>query len=209
MLHRRTCTALAHPVSHPAFDFPSVRGEQRVLLQRLRVVTGDGGGDAADGGGTFVLATTHLKAGTCGRWEGERAKQAATLLHAVEQFCRADEPVVLGGDFNAHHSPLALDNDGKCLEPLAVPALLRGGFRCAQTEAAGAPHPFSYWAGWVDREVKTCFDHILIRGAGLVAAASLQVPAADEIARGACRLPNAGFPSDHLPLAAEVRLGSR
>ena len=56
---------------------------------------------------SFVLATTHLKAGVSSQYEAVRAKQAATLLTDLNRFC-ADEggvvAVALAGDLNADRS---------------------------------------------------------------------------------------------------------
>ena len=141
------------------------------------------------------------------RQEAEREKQAAALLAALAGFAASeDEPVLLAGDLNAHHAPLpAVERDGAPLPPRALDALRRGGLRCAHTEAAGAPPPFTYWAGWSDRDVKTAFDHCLLRGRRVRAAAALGMPSAEAVAASGCRLPHADYPSDHLSLVVEVQ----
>ena len=91
-----------------------------LLAQRLSLLQTSGEGVVAEGattesavaGGprtTFVLATTHLKAGVSSQYENVRAKQATTLLSALDRFCASEsesaggaaEAVVLAGDLNA------------------------------------------------------------------------------------------------------------
>ena len=95
--------------------------------------------------------------------------------------------------------------DGTRLAPLALPRLHGGGFRCAHAEVAGELHPYTYWAGWQDSEVKTRFDHVLLRGA-VAPTASLHVPRPALVAASATRLPNSNYPSDHVSMVVELQL---
>ena len=146
---------------------------------------------------TFVVGTTHLKAGLCRTGEGQRAEQAEALLHALCSFARSDEAIVLAGDFNSSNTATPQDHDGLRLQPLALPRLIAGGgFRCAYTEATGAPPPYTYWGGWVGSEVRATFDHVLLHGP-VHAVGALEVPASAAVRASPCRLPNADYPSDH------------
>ena len=78
------------------------------------------------------------------------------------------------------------------LEATAVPRLIEGGFRCAYCELRnGSALPYTTWAGWVDREVRTAYDHVLLRGDLVRATAALEVPSAVDVAASVCRLPPA------------------
>ena len=107
----------------------------------------------------------------------------------------------------AHSAVVDCSRDGSPLAPLALPRLYRGGFRCAHTEVAGTPHPYTYWAGWADSEVKTRFDHVLLRGA-VAPTASLHVPRSALVRALTTRLPNPNYPSDHVSMVVELQLGA-
>lgn len=187
----------------------SIRGNQVVLMQRLAFCGGDIGRNDDETGGTFVLATTHLKHGLSQSFEEVRAEQASDMLDAINRFIKSDnEPVLLGCDLNSHPTSLLVDNGNK-LEPLTIDLLTqRGDFRCGYSEAMGTSPPFTYWAGYSDREVKVGVDHILIRGGGIRATRALQIPDHGDVAASACRLPNDSYPSDHLSLVLDVKLSS-
>jgi len=189
-------------VGQPVLAALGLRGDKYLLLQRLAPEGVEGEENA------FVLGTTHLKAGLSARFEERRAKEAHVLLEVLGRFLRReDEAVVLAGDLNAHPSPIAQDAEGERLMPLALPVLMEhGGFRCAYTQVAGAPPTYTYWAGWTNRDVKTTFDHVLLRG-GLMATAALAMPDAALLSTSACRLPNSQYPSDHLSLVVELGWG--
>ena len=203
--------AKATAVGPPRLTALALRGDKYALMQRLtrRAPTTTAGSDAAAApSATFVLVTTHLKAGMSARFEEDRARQAAALVEAVDSFAAAGEAVAAAGDLNAHPTAIGADNDGRRLEPRALDLLYERGFRCAHREVGEAAVPaYSNWSGWEDRDVKATFDHVLLRGDGVVATAALRVPSAADVAASACRLPNPDYPSDHVSLVVEVRVG--
>jgi hypothetical protein len=56
------------------------------------------------------------------------------------------------------------------------------------------------------QQVRTRFDHVLVRGR-IVPTAVLALPASHLIKASGTRLPNAMYPSDHVSMAVELRLG--
>lgn len=154
-----------------------------------------------------ICCVVHLKAGMNEKDEATRAQQLHTLLETLRDMragggADADAGaagVIVGGDFNAHHSDLA--------EPLvvarAVRLLAREGYRNAYA-ARDAKGGFSTWAGWCAREVKATIDAIW-HSPSLRCEAVLDYPPEEDLVTVPERLPNQHEPSDHIHIAAVLR----
>ncbi len=122
----------------------------------------------------------------------ERDAQTAQLIDWVEGGPPADGLIVMG-DFNADPR-----------EP-AYARMVAAGFRSAHAEANGAEPAVTWPSGLVAPAIDTdgdpgCLDYIWVRGAVAVESCRLAFdrPAADDPGL---------FPSDHLGLAARLRIG--
>ena len=139
-------------------------------------------------GATLDFVVTHLHHLVEG--EGVREAQA----HALTRWLAANEgPLVVVGDFNAEPS-----------EP-TYRVMLDAGFRSAHAEANGAEPAVTWPSGikapGMDEDGEPgCLDYIWIRGPITVEACRL---AFDRPAVGDATL----YPSDHLGLAARLRVG--
>jgi len=185
-------------------------GTITALMQRFRLL--DVSSTETGAPATFVALVTHLKAGIKEMDEQDRAKQIEDLLIILEKYASPDEDVLFAGDFNAHVQDLpfhaAKGQSAKyppCLQGLAVPRLLRAGFRCAVEEATGSPLAFSQWCNRCDVEIKSTIDHIHCRGSHFKAVAALAAPEDSVVLAAGC-LPNTSFPSDHIPVVVDLAI---
>lgn len=78
-------------------------------------------------------------------------------------------------------------------------------FTSAYAAVLGREPAFTSWGGFADQEVRGVFDYILCRGR-FSPSRALATPTRAEVLAFAERLPNAAYPSDHLPLVAELLL---
>jgi len=160
-------------------------------------------------GPEFVAMTTHLKAGLRLKDEQDRSKLVDDLLSVLGNFTKLDDIVFFTGDFNAHLEDLHFFGDygadgASKLPGLALPRLLKAGFRCAVQEATGGrPLAFSQWCWRSDVEIRSVIDHVLLRGPSLASQASLAAPSEAEVIE-AGGLPNARHPSDHIPVVVDI-----
>jgi endonuclease/exonuclease/phosphatase family metal-dependent hydrolase len=183
---------------------------QNALVATLR--------DAATGR-TLVVTNAHLKAGKGDGPDATRVSQSAQLVAAArgarvraEAAARgaapddaggggaspvssprgaAAVPVVVLGDFNA-------PADSACVRNLLATLSPTGGARAAHADAEFTTLKYR---GSPPTRVQHALDYcFFVEGGGLRLAATRRLPAPD--AAGAEGLPNATFPSDHIPLAA-------
>ena len=132
-------------------------------------------------GQVFFVFNTHLDhVGEVARREGTRL-----LLARISELA-GDHPVILTGDFNA-----APDS-----EPYGM--VIAGGLRDAMLASRGAHvGPTSTWNGFRAIEPQRRIDFVFVRGAVDV----LEHEIADDMTD------QGRFPSDHLPVIAEVAIG--
>lgn len=194
-------------VQEPEIVYLTAEGTITAIIQRLRLLPMAGG---EQGPTTFIVVTTHLKAGLKEKNEEDRAKQVDDLVAVLERFMEPNEDVVFTGDLNAHLEALpffAAPPGGETLSALpglVLPRLTRRGFRCAVSEATGgSPLTFSQWGRRCDVEIRSVIDHVLLRGPHLVACAALAAPDEAVVAAMGC-LPNPAYPSDHIPVIVDV-----
>eukprot|EP00929_Paragymnodinium_shiwhaense_P001800 TRINITY_DN102009_c0_g1_i1.p1 TRINITY_DN102009_c0_g1~~TRINITY_DN102009_c0_g1_i1.p1 ORF type:complete len:521 (-),score=95.57 TRINITY_DN102009_c0_g1_i1:133-1695(-) len=187
------------------------------LAQRLRVI----------GGSVFLAVAVHLKAGLNAEAECVREAQAEELLLRLRG---AQLPCVVLADTNAHCRHL-MGADRQPLAPKVYPHLVEGGLRSAyaevckelgddqqqqsdaalrlwkNVEGASAAEPnFTCWCGWHGYDVIGVFDYIFVMGRRFHVRNVLEMPSAFEVLRHDDRLPNEEFPSDHIPLVADLEL---
>lgn len=160
-----------------------------------------------DGALRFTAVCTHLKAGLVEEAESMRATQAAKLLQFLDRHTNA---VVLA-DLNAHcrqtlvaGRPHTAHSD-ELLEPRAYP-LLTGELRSAYKEVLSDEPNYTCWGGWSDREVRLVCDYILLKGDLFQPRRVLQVPTVEDVTGYAERLPNPDYPTDHVPLVADLAI---
>ncbi len=143
------------------------------------------------GGSSVLFAVTHLHHAVDGA--AEREAQADALIHWLAAAPATDAQVVVG-DFNADPT-----------EP-AYARMVGTGFRSAHREANGAEPAVTWPSGLQAPAMDTegdpdCLDYIWIRGAAAVDDCRLVF---DRSAVGDPTL----YPSDHLGLAAHLRIGA-
>jgi endonuclease/exonuclease/phosphatase family metal-dependent hydrolase len=143
------------------------------------------------GGSSVLFAVTHLHHAVDGA--AERGTQADALLRWLAAAPATDAQVVVG-DFNADPT-----------EP-AYARMVGAGFRSAHREANGAEPAVTWPSGLQAQAMDTdgdpdCLDYIWIRGAAAVDDCRLVF---DRSAVGDPTL----YPSDHLGLAAHLRIGA-
>ena len=141
-------------------------------------------------GRRLVVATTHLKARSGTLNVMMRAEQGRNLLEWVDTI-RQDAPVILAGDFNAGPEEPLLD-----LLTTSTALPLQTSYSLQDTQFTSCKIRQS------GREVKL-LDYIL-HSPGLETVSTLDIPLETEI--GPLLLPSHLFPSDHLSLAAHIRL---
>jgi endonuclease/exonuclease/phosphatase family metal-dependent hydrolase len=194
------------------FRDPSTGGlaSQNALVATLR--------DVATGR-DLVVSNSHLKAGKGDGPEATRVAQSAQLVAAVRGArVRAEAlrrvaagaavsdvgdgspvsprgagavPVVVLGDFNA-------PADSACVRNLLATLSHHGGARAAHADAEFTTLKFR---GSPPSKVQHVIDYaFFVEGGGLRLAATRRLPLSD--AAGPQGLPNASFPSDHIPLSA-------
>ena len=147
-------------------------------------------GLALPGGSTLVFAVTHLHHPPDAH--ADRVTQVEALLPWLDASPTHDAMIVVG-DFNADPR-----------EP-AYECMLDGGFRSAYAEANGAEPGVTWPSGLQAEAMDTdgdpeCLDYIWLRGTVTAETARL---AFDRPAPGDPTL----YPSDHLGIAATVRIG--
>jgi endonuclease/exonuclease/phosphatase family metal-dependent hydrolase len=157
-----------------------------------------------------VVCATHLKAGVNEEMEEVRAEQAEMLVTHLNQFVWDGAATILGADLNAHYAPFPIHRykqPPEEVQPRCVPLLLESGFRSAWGQQDGGELPqfpsFTMWNGWLDSDVKGAFDYVLLRGP-CAACAVQRPPPEKEVAQLLTRLPCSDWPSDHLPVVADV-----
>ena len=147
--------------------------------------------------GPVVFAVTHLAASKTAEGERTRAQQVGQLL---DRLLALRLPCVVLADLNATPRPSA------AYACEAYPAALAHalGVRSAYAAAGGGEEPgYTTWKRRGAAEVRHTIDYILV--AGPVGVARVLLPPADgDVA--AERLPGWRYPSDHVALAAELRL---
>ena len=140
-------------------------------------------------GRSLLVATTHLKARSGRLNMMMRAEQSRHLLQWINNI-REDQDIILTGDLNA-------EPEEPCLDLLTSPVLnLASSYNLRQTEFTSCKLRES------GREVKV-LDYIL-HSPGLQTLSTLDIPHLTTI--GHNLLPSPAFPSDHLSLAATIRL---
>eukprot|EP00755_Sulcionema_specki_P025550 Sspe_Gene.15715::Locus_5481_Transcript_1_1_Confidence_1.000_Length_1783::g.15715::m.15715/K18764/CCRN4L; nocturnin len=177
-------TSLFRPADRKIVRFS--RGAQVALLQRLLLF------DTESTARAIVVVSTHLKAGLHDRFEASRNEQLQAVITVTEEFARGD-PIVVLADLNAHPKDLP------GMAALAVPSALRRGFASVYPG-----NVYTVWSGWTDGEVRAAFDHVLFSATTLRCVRLLSLPDVSTIEQEECRLPNPRWPSDHLPLAADL-----
>merc|ERR1712129_112920 len=112
--------------------------------------------------------------------------------------------IIFCGDLNAHFEDLINDKN-ECVIAKCYPKFLRGfgAFQFDSVWNDKSTNIFTTWAGWMDREVKCCFDYILIGDIknAIVVEEVLEAWNEEEIAQFDCKLPNKIYPSDHILIA--------
>jgi len=184
------------------------QGTVTAVIQRLCLVSAAVSGDRST---SFLAVTAHFKAGLKEKNEQDRARQASDLLVVLEMLAKAEENIILTGDFNSHIEPLSFFappdcRDGQPQEPLpslVLPCLESKGFRCAVRETTGRAMSFSQWCMRGDVEIKSAIDHILLRGSSLHAQAALAAPEDAAVIAQGC-LPSEAYPSDHMPVVVDI-----
>ena len=140
-------------------------------------------------GRRLLVATTHLKARSGSLNMMMRAEQGRHLVQWINTV-RQDEDILLTGDLNAEPAE-------PCLDILTSPVLnLASSYNLRQTEFTSCKVRES------GREVKV-LDYIL-HSPGLQTVSTLEIPQLTSL--GHSLLPSPAFPSDHLSLAATIRL---
>jgi endonuclease/exonuclease/phosphatase family metal-dependent hydrolase len=162
------------------------KSNQVALLATLR----------ADGAAPVVFAVTHLAASKTPEGERTRAQQITQLLdrlHAKRLSC------VIATDLNATPRPGAYPCE-------AYPAALAHPLNARSAYAAAADGEEPGYTTWKRRgtaEARHTIDYIFVAGA--VGVARVLLPPADaDVAPE--RFPGWRYPSDHVALAAELRL---
>jgi endonuclease/exonuclease/phosphatase family metal-dependent hydrolase len=158
-----------------------------------------------------VVCATHLKAGVTAEMEEVRAEQAELLVNHLDQLVWDGAATILGADLNAHYAAFPIHRyktPPEEVQPRCVPIFLDNGFRSAwgqQQDGGELPQfpSFTMWNGWLDSDVKGAFDYVLLRGP-CAACAVQRPPPEKEVAQLLTRLPCAEWPSDHLPVVADV-----
>ena len=151
----------------------------------------------APGAGPAVFAVTHLAASKTAEGERTRAQQVTQLL---DRLLALRLPCVVLADLNATPRP----SGGYACE--AYPAALAHplGVRSAYAGACEGEEPaYTTWKRRGAAETRHTIDYILVSG-GVGVARVLLAPADGDVA--AERLPGWRYPSDHVALAAELRL---
>jgi len=140
----------------------------------------------------FIL-TTHLKAKS--QNEEIRRQQAEHLIKIIDQIksCSSNCSVILLGDFNAEPS-----------EP-AIQRLMKYGLKSAYKDVLGNEADITTYkirtnVGLASR----CIDYIFYHSACLTPVSVLSIPKQQDF--GEEGLPNAHFPSDHIPLLVNFKL---
>jgi len=155
----------------------------------------------------FLAVATHLKAGLFSEAETAREKQSHRLL----QLLKPHPSAIVLADLNAHCGvPVTSGGSdaevkGTMSQPRAYP-LLVNSLKSAYKAVQGEEPNFTCWGGWADREVRIICDYILTKGTMFRPWRVLQVPTVASIVKYAERLPNWDFPSDHVPLAADLNV---
>ena len=141
-------------------------------------------------GRRIVCATSHLKARTGNINVMMRAEQGRHLLEWLD-LVRQDSPVILAGDFNAEPDEPVLH-----LVTTSPELPLQSSYDLQQTEFTSCKLRHS------GKEVKL-LDYIL-HSPSLETVSTLDIPDMKDL--GPLLLPSTVFPSDHLSLAARIRL---
>jgi endonuclease/exonuclease/phosphatase family metal-dependent hydrolase len=147
---------------------------------------------ALPGGGRLAVAVTHLHHPPDAH--AERLAQAETLLSWLEGT-PPHEALIVVGDFNAD------PREPACARMRE--AGFRSAFRAANGAEPGVTWPSGLQAPGMDTDGEPdCLDYVWVRGAVKVESAVL---AFDRAAVGVPTL----YPSDHIGLAARLRIGGR
>eukprot|EP01060_Flectonema_neradi_P029447 TRINITY_DN4079_c0_g2_i1.p1 TRINITY_DN4079_c0_g2~~TRINITY_DN4079_c0_g2_i1.p1 ORF type:complete len:478 (+),score=65.80 TRINITY_DN4079_c0_g2_i1:110-1543(+) len=168
------------------------RGAQVTLLKRLLMRTSD-----PNKFRPILAISTHLKAGFTQQYETTREDQSQGLMKLVSSI-HEGEAIVILADMNAHPTDLS------GISATALPSLVQNSVLKLQSPYSSKV--FTAWSGWTDGEVRAAFDHILYSNNNFVCSGIFQLPEIISISREPCRLPNYRWPSDHLPLAADLRM---
>ena len=168
------------------------RGAQVTLIKKLLVKTSD-----PDKFRPVLAISTHLKAGFTQQYETTREDQLRALMKLVSSI-HDGEAIVLLADMNAH------PRDLPGVSATAFPSLMQNSTLKMQSPYSSTV--FTVWSGWTDGEVRAAFDHILYSNCNFVCSGIYQLPEMVAINREPCRLPNYRWPSDHLPLAADLKM---
>ena len=185
----------------------------------------------------FDVWNTHLKAGRTNESEDKRLKQCQILKDYMREYSYKI-PVIFCGDFNLHFDP-AINSKGIVVKNDAYKYLTNTKFNDDENELKEDDHDndyklmfkslwndkernrFSSFAGWKNRDVKACFDYIMIGGWSdntkrdkiddddkdfFVVKEILNGFEEKDIEKYECRLPNQNYSSDHMLIAAKVAI---
>ena len=166
----------------------------------------------------LVVCTTHLKAKKSEVGERYRLEEARQLMQGINRTMKGLEActqplLVLTGDLNAAPHSLTTGYEAHAYRAVKEHAL---GLRSLLNDDMGLPADDT-WTTWKarlkkgkEKIAKNCIDYILYQpprpgqGPGLQPTAVLELLREEDI--GKDLLPNAGYPSDHVALAADFAI---
>lgn len=176
----------------------------------------------------FDVWNTHLKAGRSNESEDKRVKQCQILKEFMKKYSYKI-PIILCGDLNLHFEPL-LNEKGIVVKSTAYKYLTNNKdddnkliFKSLWNEIKDIKdrNKISCYAGWKTRDVKACFDYIMIGkwvnnddkkndkeedNDFFIVEQTLNGFEEKDIEKFECRLPNQNYSSDHFLIAAKVAI---
>ena len=177
----------------------------------------------------FDVWNTHLKAGRTNESEDKRIKQCKILKNCMKQY--SDKmPIIFCGDLNLHFEDL-INDKGIVVQANAYKYLTSYNYDEMKDDENDVKlifkslwndkdiNRFSCFAGWKDRNVKACFDYIMIgnwindgnndeknKTDFFVVEEILNGFKEKEIEKFESRLPNENYSSDHFLIATKVAI---
>ena len=161
----------------------------------------------------IIVATCHLKAKTSNDFEMLRVEQISTVLSEIhelnaERVSQGDAtvPVILMGDFNTMPSEHSTSPEMLLATVDYVMRWHDGALMSAYPFTVNGDKTISTWKWRGDHEAKRLIDYIWISRDSFDVISLLSAPNSDELALSRSKLPDLRYPSDHLAIAARLRI---
>ena len=204
------CALFWRPESLDLIDCEELRyealGEHNVIEngkanQLAILATFEPHGEDRDSRSRFVVAVTHLAAPKGGAGERARENQILQLLSRLERLAL---PSIVGCDLNGTPEQFpGTDYPSLCYAAVQAHPT---GLESAYKQVLGSEPSFTTWKRRGIKELKMTIDYIFL-GGGIMAERVLLPPAETDV--GPERFPSWTYPSDHIALAATLRLPQR